>query len=149
MAPRVLISPAVDHRIASASPDDTVAAGRALAATLPPGATVALHGDLGAGKTHFVRGLVEGWGGTASTTSPTFALVHEYDTPRGPVFHLDFYRARSEEEIWSAAHDELEAPHGLVAIEWADRFASLVPVDAVRVEIAHADGGKRVITITK
>lgn len=148
MTSRMIASPAVDHRIASASPDETVAAGRELAATLSPGATVALRGDLGAGKTHFVRGLVEGWGGTASATSPTFALVHEYDTPRGPVFHLDFYRARSREEVWSAAHDELDAPHGLVVIEWADRFASLVPEGAIRVEIAHGGSDKRVITIT-
>lgn len=117
--------------------------------TLPPGAAVELHGDVGAGKTHFVRGLVEGWGGAVSATSPTFALVHEYDTPRGPVFHLDFYRAHSEQEIWSAAHDELDAPQGLVVIEWAGRFASLVPAGAVRVEITHAGDERRIITISK
>lgn len=139
----------MDNRIISTSPDETIAAGRALGASLGPGSAVALHGDLGAGKTHFVRGLVEGWGGIVMATSPTFALVHEYGTPRGPVFHLDFYRARSGEEIWSAAHDELDAPLGLVVIEWADRFASLVPSGAIRVEIAHAGDDQRTITISQ
>ena len=129
------------------SPEETVAAGRTLAATLAPGACIALTGELGAGKTHFVRGLVEGWGGSELATSPTFTLVHEYLTPRGPVFHLDLYRARSAEEIWNATHDELEAPHGLVVIEWADRFPALVAPDAVRVGIAHAGEGRRRITI--
>ena len=129
------------------TPDETVAAGRALAARLPPGSTVALSGELGAGKTHFVRGVVGGWGGAEDATSPTFTLVHEYATPRGPVFHLDLYRAESAEEIWASAHDELESPDGLVVVEWADRFPALLPPDAVRVTIAHHGEGRRLITI--
>jgi tRNA threonylcarbamoyladenosine biosynthesis protein TsaE len=129
-------------------PDETVAAGRDLAARLPPGSTVALSGELGAGKTHFVRGLVSGWGGEEDATSPTFTLVHEYTTPRGPVFHLDLYRAESTEELWASAHDELENPDGLVVVEWADRFPALLPPNAVRVTIAHHGEGRRLITIT-
>ena len=129
-------------------PDETVAAGRDLAARLPPGSTVALSGELGAGKTHFVRGLVGGWGGEEDATSPTFTLVHEYTTPRGPVFHLDLYRAEAAEEVWASAHDELENPDGLVVVEWADRFPALLPPDAVRVTIAHHGEGRRLITIT-
>jgi tRNA threonylcarbamoyladenosine biosynthesis protein TsaE len=131
----------------SCSPDETVAAGRELARGLPPGATVALEGELGAGKTHFVRGLVAGWGGAEDATSPTFALVHEYPTPRGPVFHLDLYRAASAAEVWSAAHDELEAPHGLVVLEWADRFPELLPTGCVRVRLTHSGEGRREILI--
>jgi len=131
------------------TPDETVAAGRALAGELVAGDTVALSGELGAGKTHLVRGLVEGWEGKVPATSPTFALVHEYSTPRGPVFHLDLYRAGSAEEVWSAAHDELDAPHGLVVIEWADRFASLVPPGAIRVHIAHEGDDRRTIRISR
>lgn len=134
-------------RTETSSPDETVAAGRNLARELSPGAVIALHGDLGAGKTHFVRGLVEGWGGAEAATSPTFALVHEYSTPHGPVFHLDLYRAKSAGEIWSCAHDELDAPHGLVVIEWADRFPELVPPGARRVTIEHSGQGRRTITI--
>ena len=129
-------------------PDETVAAGRDLAARLLPGSTVALSGELGAGKTHFVRGLVGGWGGEEDATSPTFTLVHEYATPRGPVFHLDLYRAESAEEVWASVHDELENTDGLVVVEWADRFPALLPPDAVRVTIAHHGEGRRIITIT-
>lgn len=131
------------------SPEETVAAGRALAARLEPGAAVALTGDLGAGKTHFVRGLVEGWGGSETATSPTFTLLHEYATPRGPVYHLDLYRARHADEIWNAAHDEMEDPHALVVVEWADRFPSLIPPDAVGVSIRHAGEGQREINIAE
>lgn len=129
------------------TPDETVAAGRALAARLAPGSTVALSGEVGAGKTHFVRGMVGGWGGAEDATSPTFTLVHEYATPRGPVFHLDLYRAASAGEIWASAQDELENPDGLVVVEWADRFPALLPPDAVRVTIAHHGEGRRLITI--
>jgi len=132
----------------SRSPDDTIAAGRALAQRLPPGSCVALEGDLGAGKTCFVRGLVEGWGGRTPATSPTFALVHEYETPRGSVFHLDLYRAASAAEAWSAAHDELSEPHGLVVIEWADRFPEILPADCRHVHLTHAGDGARTIEIS-
>lgn len=131
----------------STSPAETVAAGRLLAGRLAPGTCVALQGELGAGKTHFVRGLVEGWGGPDTATSPTFALLHEYATPRGPIFHLDLYRARSIDEIWSAAHDELATPHGLVVIEWADRFPEILPGDCRHVRLTHAGDGARTIEI--
>jgi tRNA threonylcarbamoyladenosine biosynthesis protein TsaE len=138
----------VETTLTTETAEDTVAAGRALAARLAPGMTVALDGELGAGKTHFIRGMVEGWNGTERATSPTFTLLHEYATPRGPVFHLDLYRARSAEEIWSAAHDELNAADGLTVIEWAGRFPALIPPSAVRVTITHAGEGRRAIQIS-
>lgn len=134
--------------VTTASPEETSALGRSLAARLLPPSTVALHGELGAGKTCFTRGIVEGWGGMETATSPTFTLVHEYTTPRGPVFHFDLYRAKSAEEIWSAAHDELEAPHGLVILEWADRFPEIIPANATYVAITDIGNGQRRITIT-
>lgn len=133
----------------TSSPEETIAAGRALAATLAPGSVVALQGDLGAGKTHFARGLTRGWDAAEEATSPTFALLHEYETPRGKVLHLDLYRANDAEEIWTAAHDELAAEKGLLIVEWADRFPALLPVDAVRVTIAHAGEGRRTITVDR
>jgi tRNA threonylcarbamoyladenosine biosynthesis protein TsaE len=134
-------------RLVSTSPDETVAAGRALAQRLAPGSCVALAGELGAGKTHFVRGLVAGWGGAEEATSPTFALIHEYATPRGPVFHLDLYRAQSADEVWSAAHDELGSSHGMVVVEWADRFPELLPDGCTHVRLTHEAAGQRAIEI--
>jgi len=128
----------------TSTPEQTIEAGRALAAELAPGSVVALSGDLGAGKTHFVRGLAAGWGADPDdAASPTFALLHEYASPRGAVHHLDLYRAESAEEIWSAVHDELQPDTGLLVIEWADKFPSLVPTEAVRVSITHAGEGRR------
>jgi len=128
----------------TSTPEQTIEAGRALAAELAPGSVVALSGDLGAGKTHFVRGLAAGWGAHPDeAASPTFALLHEYAAPRGAVHHLDLYRAENAEEIWSAVHDELQPGKGLLVIEWADKFPSLVPTGAVRVSITHAGEGRR------
>lgn len=134
-------------RLISTCPEDTVSAGRALGARLAPGSSVGLEGELGAGKTHFVRGLVAGWGGAEEASSPTFALLHEYPTPRGRILHLDLYRATSAEEVWSAAHDELAEPDGLVVVEWADRFPALLPPDCVKVRLSHAGQGRREIVI--
>lgn len=132
----------------TSSPEETVEAGRALGAGLGPGAVIALAGDLGAGKTHFVRGLAAGWGAEPDEAcSPTFALLHEYATPRGTVRHLDLYRAQHAEEIWSAVHDELDPAAGLLVIEWADRFPALVPPDAVWVRIRHAGEGRRAFVV--
>ena len=133
--------------IVSTHPDETTAAGRDLGARLAPGTVVALAGDLGAGKTHFVRGLVAGWGGSEGATSPTFTLLHEYATPRGPVFHLYLYRAKTSAEVWDAAHDELSDATGLVVIEWADRFPELVPPNACRVSLTATGPGRREIDI--
>ena len=133
--------------IVSTHPDETIAAGRNLGTRLVPGTVVALAGYLGTGKTHFVRGLVAGWGGTDPATSPTFTLLHEYATPRGHVFHLDLYRARTAAEVWDAAHDELGEAAGLVVIEWADRFPELVPPNACRVSLIATGQGRREITI--
>lgn len=135
------------RRIETTAPEETIEAGRQLARALAPGAVVALSGDLGSGKTHFVRGLAEGWGAVEEATSPTFALLHEYGTPRGKICHLDLYRARDTEEIWSAVHDELDASGGLLVIEWADRCPELLPPDAIRVAIAHDGEGRRIISI--
>lgn len=131
----------------TSTPEETITAGRQLAAELQPGAVVTLSGGLGAGKTHFVRGLAEGWGALDEATSPTFSILHEYATPRGKVFHLDLYRARDAEEVWSAVHDELDASGGLLVVEWADRFPELLPRDAVRVSISLTGEGRRTIEI--
>jgi tRNA threonylcarbamoyladenosine biosynthesis protein TsaE len=133
--------------VPSHSPEETFLAGQQLSATLAPGTVVTLLGDLGAGKTCFTSGLLAGWGGEGRATSPTFTLLHEYPTPRGPVYHLDLYRAKTAEEIWSATHDEIGAVHALTVIEWADKFPGLVPANAVQVHIAHSGDTSRLITI--
>ena len=117
---------------------------RDLATGLPPGSIVQLYGELGTGKTVFVRGLVEAVGGSPhEVTSPTFTLVQEY-AGRVPVQHVDLYRIRSS-EVDDLGLEEL-APGSLVAIEWADRLP-MGMAGAVRVYIEDQGGNDRRIRI--
>jgi tRNA threonylcarbamoyl adenosine modification protein YjeE len=127
--------------IALADAAATARAGAALAAIARGGDTIALVGDLGAGKTTFVTGLVAALGG-GEATSPTFALVHEYRGGRLWVWHVDLYRvARAAELPELGLDDAIGDPRGIVIVEWADRFAVL-PADHLVVELTHAGGGR-------
>ena len=131
----------------SHSEADTIGIARDLAGRLPARAVVLLVGELGAGKTAFVRGLVEGAGGDPDqVSSPTFVLIQEYDGPR-TVYHVDLYRLGAPEVDDLGPHlDELMARDGIVAIEWADRLTR--PVEgAVRVRIDDRGGDDRAIGI--
>ena len=105
----------------------TLDAGAELAATLRAGDVIALSGGLGAGKTHFTKGLVAGLGSGDDVTSPTFTLVHEYRGGRLPVFHFDFYRMETAAEVTGIGWDEYLEAGGICVIEWADRFPALLP----------------------
>jgi tRNA threonylcarbamoyladenosine biosynthesis protein TsaE len=128
-----------------AAPEDTLAFGRSLAEGLQAGAVVALCGQLGAGKTHVVKGLLAGLGSGEEVTSPTFSLVHEYQRARLPVFHFDFYRVESESELLNIGWDEYVDEHGIMIVEWADLFPDLLPPHTqwYRLE-ALPEGGRRV-----
>ena len=113
--------------IISHSPAETFAHGRALAATFRAGDVLALDGDLGAGKTHFVKGIAAGLGCEGDVTSPTFTLVHEYTGGRLPLFHFDFYRLDSEDETLRIGLDDYLGAGGVLVIEWAGKFPALLP----------------------
>lgn len=126
----------------------TRAVAASLAATLVPGAVVALHGDLGAGKTVFVKGLAAGLGlDPDAVTSPTFTLVHEYLGGRLPLVHLDLYRI-DRIELDEVGFDPALAARGVLVVEWAERLAR-VPQDAVVVRITDGGGDARRIAITR
>lgn len=108
---------------------ETVAFGARLAADLSAGDTLALVGDLGAGKTHFTKGIVAGLGCDATVTSPTFTLVHEYTGGRLPVFHFDFYRLEAAEELLNIGWDDYLDANGVAVVEWADKFPDLLPAN--------------------
>jgi tRNA threonylcarbamoyladenosine biosynthesis protein TsaE len=134
------------------SPEETTAAGEAFAATLRPGDCVALIGDLGAGKTHFVKGLCRGLGvpdAEARVTSPTFILVNEYAGGRLPVFHLDAYRLSGAGELWEIGFDEMLDAGGVVLVEWADRVPEAIPATAKAVRFEHGDGDRRRLVFTE
>lgn len=110
-----------------ATPEDTLAWGRELAAALQAGDVVALCGDLGAGKTQAAKGIAAGLGSALAVSSPTFSLVHEHRDGRLPVFHFDFYRLDAADEVLRLGWDDYLDERGVVIVEWADRFPELLP----------------------
>ena len=127
------------------SEEETSATGERFAARLKPGDVVLLLGDLGAGKTAFVRGLAKGLGASADdVSSPTFTIVQEY---RGPVTlqHVDLYRLKPS-EVEDLGLDELTDGNAIVAIEWAERWNSPPPAAWV-IRMQHAGEDRRRITI--
>ena len=104
-----------------------MAEGRRYGADATKGNVIALVGDLGSGKTQFVKGFAAGVGSETEVTSPTFVLVHEYEGGRLPVYHFDFYRVEKADEIVRLGFDEYVFGDGVTLIEWADRFPDLVP----------------------
>lgn len=118
-----------------------------LAATLRPGSCIALSGELGAGKTQFVRGLVTGLGGDGRcVSSPTFVLLNVYDTPKLKVYHLDAYRV-GPEDFEVIGFPELLEQGGLVVVEWPGRVAGLLPADRVDIQIDVLSPRRRGITM--
>jgi tRNA threonylcarbamoyladenosine biosynthesis protein TsaE len=134
--------------IISANAEATIAHGRALAATLRRGDVLALNGDHGAGKTHFVKGVAAGLNATASVTSPTFTLIHEYLGGRLPLYHFDFYRLEDEDEALKIGLDEYLDGDGVCVIEWAEKFPALLPPHTRWLRFTHRADGTRVIEET-
>ena len=132
--------------IYSSSESETEAAGARLAEMLGPGAVVALSGELGAGKTAFVRGLAAGLGITSRVTSPTFAIVNEYDG-RIPLFHFDMYRVTSEDELFELGWDDYLERGGIIAAEWSGNIANALPSGTVYVRIVKTGDNTRRIDI--
>jgi tRNA threonylcarbamoyladenosine biosynthesis protein TsaE len=125
----------------------TEAAGEALGRTLRAGSVVLLYGDLGAGKTAFVRGMARGVGADADeVSSPTFTLIQEYAGRGCILYHVDLYRLEPA-EIDDLGLDDLIAARGVVAIEWAERWNGR-PTDAVEVWFEHLGEDRRRIRTT-
>ena len=130
------------------SESETSALGRQLAPTLSAGAWLLLYGDLGSGKTAFVRGLAEGLGANPDdVSSPTFTLMQEYRGGRLPLLHVDLYRLNDPREIYDLGLEEL-GQGAVLAIEWSERLPA-PPADAVTVRIEHVGDDERRITMRR
>lgn len=137
-------------RRSSDSVEQTEAIAAELARDLGPGACLALQGDLGAGKTQFVRGLVRGLGGDPRrVTSPTFVLLNVYPGGRLTVYHLDAYRVAGADDFDAIGFPELLDQGGVVVVEWAERVAELLPPGVIGVRIEAGGEGQRHIEIVK
>jgi tRNA threonylcarbamoyladenosine biosynthesis protein TsaE len=123
----------------SHNPAETQALGEQFGRAARRGWVIALSGDLGAGKTQFVKGLARGLGCAGRVHSPTFTLVNEYEGGRLRLFHLDLYRLETPEQILSAGIEEFLSPDGVAVVEWAERIADcrlpIADFKTVKIEI--------------
>jgi len=130
----------------SKSPDQTRFIAAGLARSLIAGSVIKLVGDLGAGKTEFVKGLATGLNYRNVVTSPTFTLVQEYRGGRLPLFHMDLYRLNEEAELDDIGFEDYLRAGGICAIEWADKFPGRMPLDSVEVVMTIGENTTRRIT---
>lgn len=131
------------------SPAETEDFACAFAAGLRPGDVVAFYGDLGMGKTVFIRGLARGLSVTDPVSSPTFALVHEYRGPV-PLYHFDMYRVSGWDDLQSTGFFDYLDADGVCAVEWSENIEQALPDRTIRVEIGRGgDDDTRTITIRR
>ncbi len=131
----------------SHSPEQTQRTGTRLAELVEPGDVIALHGELGSGKTQFVKGLARGLGTRESVHSPTFILANEYRTGRLPLYHVDAYRVADTAEAFGFGFDDYLHGYGVTVIEWADRIREALPAEHLRIEFRYISETKRRITL--
>ena len=122
------------RQIVSASPVETRALARRLSQCLVSGDVLLLQGNLGAGKTEFVKGLAEGLQVTDLVTSPTFTLLNVYHGAM-PLYHFDLYRLEDAEELDNIGFEEFLGGDGVAVVEWPDRFPAEMPLEHIRVEL--------------
>ncbi len=136
-------------KITTHSFEETQTIGLDFAQTLKGGTVLALHGDLGSGKTTFVQGLAKGLGITGNIISPTFIIVRTYTLPTGGNFyHIDLYRIESEQDIEGLGLSEIMAdPNNIVAIEWPEKIAGLLPKHAKALHFRYLNDDNREIEL--
>lgn len=134
-------------RLESTSVEETISAGRNFAASLKPGDVVRLEGDLGAGKTHFVKGVASYFEiDESDVSSPTFTLINEYNGSV-PVYHFDCYRIEHEQEALEIGAEDYLYGNGISLVEWPEKIQGLIPVKAIKVQLKHLSENKREILI--
>lgn len=124
------------------SPEETEQLGASLAKTLRPGAVIAFSGEPGAGKTVFTRGILHGLGYKGRVTSPTFTIANEYNTPAGPVVHLDLYRLTNQDALFETGFEEYLNGDRIVLMEWSENADGLLPEHSKSVRLLYGNGEK-------
>src|SRR5579863_4273886 len=135
------------QEITTNSADETIAFGRTLTEPLAPPKLVLLRGDLGAGKTTLVKGIVAGFEAAEEedVTSPTFTLVHEYHGPRAKLYHIDLYRIDTPRELETLGLDDLRSEDSILLIEWGEKFPRLQRERDVEISLERdGETGRRI-----
>ena len=148
MSRRKIASSTGSLELVLSSRSETESLGQAIGCALKGGEVLAVIGELGAGKTALVRGIAAGLGAPpASVSSPTFVLIHEYHG-RLPLIHVDLYRLHTHAEAESIGLQDYFTGEAITAIEWADRFPSLLPEDRLEVRLTHRSLATRKAQLT-
>lgn len=138
-----------ERKTISRTPEETRRTAAELIRTMPEITVVALKGELGSGKTCFVQGMAEALNIEIPVTSPTFTLINEYAGMR-PLYHFDLYRISNPDELLSLGFEDYLASEGIVAIEWPEKAAGLLPPETIYVDLKTLDQpGERSILIRK
>ena len=121
--------------------------GSRLGRQIDPPLFITVDGDLGAGKTTLVRAICNGYGVRDEVTSPTFAIVHQYEAPKSPVYHIDLFRLETPSALQNIGWDDIVQADALVLVEWPRRAGSLIPQSHLPIELRHVpgDGTRRVL----
>jgi len=135
------------RQVVCESPEATRSLAAALARAARPGDLIALHGELGAGKTQFAKGFGAGLGVTATINSPSYVLMAEYDG-RLPLFHLDLYRLDDATDALAGGLLDERQAGGVTLVEWAERLGPALPADRLEVELSGAGDDARTIRLT-
>jgi tRNA threonylcarbamoyladenosine biosynthesis protein TsaE len=141
----------LSFEVVSHSDEQTQRIGARLGVLLPNPCIVALQGEMGAGKTHFAKGVGQGWGAEQALRSPTFTLIQEHHRAKdhATLYHIDLYRAESEGDVQSIGLDEiLEADDAISLIEWPDRIMNKLPLETIKVKLEIASETKRQMTFS-
>lgn len=128
------------------SPAETRALGEHLARRLHPGDVLLLWGDLGAGKSELTRGLAKGLGVTETVSSPSFTILNVYESGRVPLYHFDWYRLQSAEELWEMGMEEYLGGDGVAVVEWPAQCPEAIPESYLSVTLMPVDDNEREIT---
>ena len=129
------------------SAEETRALGERLAGRLRAGDVLVLQGELGAGKSELTRGIAAGLGVSETVTSPSFTILNVYESGKCPLYHFDWYRLESEEELYELGMDEYLGGDGIAVVEWAERCPDAVPENVLRIRLEVTGGESRRITI--
>jgi tRNA threonylcarbamoyladenosine biosynthesis protein TsaE len=136
------------QRYISHSPEETWEIAERIVVNTPGRLVLALHGELGSGKTCFVKGVALALGIDQPIMSPTFTIIREYRGTR-PLYHVDLYRLNNPNEVLAIGFEEYLQADGITAVEWAERAGDLIPQDATRIKFeALAEPDERAITVS-